>query len=97
MQETKHFYIAAPLLPRFETGFAILEELLCNHSQLVQCLPLGRLWPCLITRACQHTGEERLQVMRLLVRMLDTHTKRYIQGREGGVAAGRCTSDLSNV
>ena len=63
--------------PRFDTGYSILEELLCDERQR---LPLGQLWSCLITVACQHTGEERLRVTKLLMRMLEMQTKRYVTG-----------------
>jgi len=61
---------------RFDTGYSILQELLCDQRQR---LPLGQLWSGLITVACQHTGEERLKVTKLLMMMLETQTKSHAQ------------------
>jgi len=62
---------------RFDTGYSILQELLCDQRQR---LPLGQLWSGLITVACQHIGEERLKVTKLLMMMLETQTKRCVMG-----------------
>ncbi len=38
-----------------------------KHEEFVNWLPVEQLWPLLIAVACQHTGQERLKVIGLLM------------------------------
>ena len=52
---------------RFDTGFLILSLLMDRKEELVNWLPVEQLWPLLIAVSCQHTGQERLKVIGLLM------------------------------
>jgi hypothetical protein len=55
------------LYSRFETGYLILSLLMDKKEELLNWLPVEQLWPLLIAVACQHTGQERLKVIGLLM------------------------------
>ena len=49
-----------------------------RNQPFVEWLPLIKLWPLLITVACQHTGKERLKVVTLLMEVIN------LQSKDGG-------------
>lgn len=56
---------------RFETGYTILHAILCEDTPVSLSLPLSRLWILLITVACQHKGQERIKVIKLLQELVN--------------------------
>jgi hypothetical protein len=89
VKESKHpcctLSITGTQMGRFSTGLQFLDHLLSQALEgggpLTRCIPLAQLWPNLIAVACQHTGRERLKVIRLLLRMLAKMKEIAIQER----------------
>lgn len=76
---------------RFETGYTILNAILCEATPTSLSLPLPRLWTLLITVACQHKGAERIKVIRLLQEIVN----RQIVAAESADSAATPKLELS--
>ena len=70
-----------PLPPyRFDTGFLILSLMMDKKEQFASWLPVEQLWPLLIGVACQHTGQERLKVIGLLMELINFQSSKEGEG-----------------
>lgn len=69
---------------RFDTGYAILHALLCEATPTSLSLPLPRLWTLLITVACQHKGQERIKVVKLLQELVNRQTTLAAESADSG-------------
>ncbi|XP_052765956.1 zinc finger ZZ-type and EF-hand domain-containing protein 1-like isoform X1 [Mya arenaria] len=70
------FTITAGTRDSFETGYIILNSVL--SSNLASCLPLSELWGSLVYVCSKQTGTQRLKIIQLLLKILQT------QHRVGG-------------
>ncbi|XP_077980047.1 zinc finger ZZ-type and EF-hand domain-containing protein 1-like [Glandiceps talaboti] len=63
------FTVTGGKMGRFETGYVLLNTIL-TESSLSQKLPLDELWCWLVYVSCRQTGQQRLKVIQLMLRIL---------------------------
>ncbi|XP_070581023.1 zinc finger ZZ-type and EF-hand domain-containing protein 1-like [Ptychodera flava] len=63
------FTVTGGRMGRFETGYVLLNTIL-TESTLALKLPLDELWCWLVYVSCRQTGQQRLKVIQLMLRIL---------------------------
>jgi hypothetical protein len=67
------FTVTGTQMGRFTTGLKFLKQLLTvaeSEERKASTIPLSKIWPNLIVVACHYTGQERLMIVCLLLRLL---------------------------
>ena len=69
---------------RFTAGLMFLQQLVIEaeeekEGKMLSCVPFTQIWLNLIVSACQLTGQERLKIVHLLLRLLAMMKDRCVQ------------------